>query len=185
MEKIQIAKFATIGVIVAAGVGLFGAYHRVMAQNRANSPQLPITSSALAPATLTGGEHTLTATLFSWGNDNSIPIAPGYQPIDSPLTIKCPFADGCTIGFEQHVQLGGNGIPNNSWGICTFVDGAYIFIPGCPFQAHLPTDGSDTVGNFAQQTSVPFGPHTVQTFVFTFNGAKKDTYNIIYRVYHP
>lgn len=134
---------------------------------------------------LTPGAHVLDATLFNWGNDDSVPIDPGYQPIDRLTAINCVDAHGCTIGFEQHIQLGGNKTEGNEWGICTFVDGNYVYTPGCPFQGNLPTDGTYTVGTFAQQTSVSFGPHTVQTFVYTTNGGQKDTYNIIYRVYHP
>jgi len=185
MAKMQITRLATIGVVAAVSVGLLGAYHRVHAQSQAASSQLPVTGDSGSTAGLTGGEHVLDATLFNWGNDDGVPIGPGYQPIDRPTTIRCLSPRGCTIGFEQHIQLGGNATASNDWGICTFVDGAYIHTPGCPFQGNLPTDGSNTVGTFAQQTSVNFGPHTVQTFVYTTAGAEKDTYNIIYRVYRP
>jgi hypothetical protein len=184
MKKVQITRLATI-TLIAVSVALFAAYRRVEAQGHTTSSQLPIMGQSASSTGLTGGGHVLDATLFNWGNDDSVPINPGYQPVDTPTKITCGHPNGCTIGFEQHVQLGGNSTANNEWGICTFVDGNYIHTPGCPFQGNLPTDLSNTVGAFAQQTSVTFGPHVVQTFVYTTGGAQLDTYNIIYRVYHP
>src|SRR5580658_6816790 len=129
MYKIRFAEIATIGVIVAAAMGLFAAHHSVKAQAQTQSAQLPTMREGTALPAPSGNAHFLDSTLFHWGNDNSVAVGSGYQPIDDSITINCLAPNGCTIGIEQHVQMGGNGTANNSWGICTFVDGSYIHTP--------------------------------------------------------
>ena len=55
--------------------------------------------------------------------------------------------------------------------------------PNCPFLGVIPSDGTYVAGSFAQNTSVSPGTHTVQTFVYTDNGANRSIYEIQYQVY--
>ena len=186
MEKAQIRRIATIVLCAVAAIAPFAAYHRgrAQAQESAKAGSLQPTTEAVTPAAVTGGAHALSATYFSWGNIQR-EVGAGYQAIDAPTKVSCQSASGCTIGVEQQVQVGLVKTSNNGWAICTQVDGNYIDTPGCAWQGYIPPNGFYIVGSFAQQTSVAFGSHTVQTFIYTTYGAQEDTFNIIYRVYQP
>jgi hypothetical protein len=115
----------------------------------------------------------------------TVTVGSGFQPIDGVTTLVCPGTSGnCTIEADQHVQVSGS-TANNAWAICTQVDGAFMNQPVCPYQGYVP-NGSYGTGSFAQfKTSVPFGNHTVQTFLYTSYGATRNIYSITYRVYKP
>ncbi|HEY6290932.1 MAG TPA: hypothetical protein VI455_05125 [Terriglobia bacterium] len=185
MAKTHVRKLAVLVLCLAASIAPFAAYHSGRAQSQEAVKAAPQpTTEAVTPAAVTGGAHALSATYFSWGNIQR-EVSSGYQALDAPTKVSCQFASGCTIGVEQQVQVGLVKTSNNGWAICTQVDGNYIDTPGCAWQGYIPPDGFYIVGSFSQQTSVAFGNHTVQTFIYTTYGAQEDTYNIIYRVYQP
>ncbi|HTZ96971.1 MAG TPA: hypothetical protein VMB18_11270 [Terriglobales bacterium] len=111
-------------------------------------------------------------------------VGSGFVPIDSPLTFKCP-AGGCTVSAEQNVQVSGT-VAGNKWAICTFVDGNEMQQPLCPYLGYVSSDGSYVAGSFVQNmSSVPAGNHTLQTQLYTDDGANLSIYNIVYRLYTP
>ena len=181
MRKSIAVRLLMMSLCLAGVLAFSAAYHRVRAQNQQPTSPLNLTHETGAPA---NGSHALGATYFSWAN-SQIMVGTGYQPVDPPLTAPCAASGGCTIGIEQHVQVGLNYTANNRWAMCTQVDGNFIHTPGCPFQGLMPTDGFYVVGAFAQQAHVTQGNHVLQTFVYTDFGVQVETYSVIYRVYNP
>jgi hypothetical protein len=167
-----------LSVLAVAELVAFAGHHLIQAEEHdSNSP---------------GEVSGLVATHFNWSNGQAV-VDSGYQPIDLPTKINCSpifwpyFPSGCTISVEDDVQLEGNGTAENSWAICTKVDGKFIDTPGCPSQGYLPTSANaSVVGHWSQQKMLSSSSaHTVQTFVFTAHGGSIGTYNITYRVYQP
>jgi hypothetical protein len=148
-----------------------------------HGPQTPISESiqAEAPNAPSAGSA-LVQTYISWGNKVQS-VGQFYQPVNAPQTFTCNAVGGCTIAAEQQVQIL-NSTQNNDWGVCAYVDGSLVHTPGCAFQGNPPI-GTYVVGTWNQEAKVSAGTHTIQTYIFTFNGAQEDTYNIIYRLYVP
>jgi hypothetical protein len=184
MSKIRVGTLVTTVLCagIAIGVGTARRYARAQDQGSARPMEAPGGNSS--PAALTSGVHSLAATYLSTSIFNR-EVGPSYQPLDQAITIVCGNPAGCTIGVEQHVQVGLSTKPNNGWAICTQVDGNYIETPGCAWQGYLPDDSFYVVGSWAQQTSVAVGKHTVQTYIYTDDGVQEDDYSIVYRVYNP
>jgi hypothetical protein len=126
----------------------------------------------------------LTSTTVVVGNDFK-DIGSGKVAIDSPLAFTCP-SGGCTVTAEVHVQLGLNTISSNVAGLCSDLDGFDMPPQGCPSVVTIPTDDSFVAPAFDfAQSGVTAGNHTLQTFVFTDDGARRSRYVITYRLYTP
>jgi hypothetical protein len=158
-----------------------------------------IALSASSPATLRGASpvhgvstpqapilifnRKLVSTTQSYSNGVGA-VGAGFQAMDSLLNFTCPAAT-CTISAEQNAQVDGL-TTGNEWAICTQVDGNYMAQPNCPFLGYVSSDGSFVTGGFVQNMNgVAKGNHTIQTFIYTVNGANLGIYNITYRLYTP
>jgi hypothetical protein len=108
-----------------------------------------------------------------------------YLALDSPTTIKCPFfpPGGCTLEIEQSVAVGGVDSTGNWWGPFVKVDGS--FTSYSPPVGETPTDYSFVLATSNQSTTLTPGKHTVQSFVYSYDGLHVDSYHITYRVYAP
>lgn len=86
------------------------------------------------------------------------------------------------------VETGGSnsfGSPNN-FAICAEVDGTDLQGGNCFYSANTPNDFSFVTGTRSDSGSgFLHGNHTVQTFLFTNNGALVQQFNITYHVYKP
>jgi hypothetical protein len=175
-----------VAVVFALATFGTGAAVGVSASRRANSPTIGAASDAVVPASVTS-KRKLKRNFISQ-DSGSVAVGAGFQPVDAPTTINCPstpYTSTCTIEAEQHLQVKGS-TAGNSWAICTQVDGAFMGEPLCPFLGVVPSDGTLIFGSFAQtKTGVSVGDHTVQTFVYTANGATRSIYEIAYRLYVP
>jgi hypothetical protein len=187
----RLVKMLLLAVVVLA---LFGASYRyVTAQDehtqRGSAPlstlsvPVPTLPPALAP------NHVLQRTYFTAGDLNSMPFPAGTQTaVDAPQTITCPGTSGtCTISADIWVETGNtttNGSPNN-FAVCAEVDGGDLS-GGCFYAANTPDDGSFVTGTRSDSNGgYTHGNHTVQTFLFTNNGAPVQKFNVTYRVYKP
>ncbi|HEV3279258.1 MAG TPA: hypothetical protein VG860_20880 [Terriglobia bacterium] len=184
MSKIRFGTLVTTVLCAGIVIGLGTAYRYAGAQDQGSSRPMEAPGANSSPATLTPGALSLVATYLS-ASINNREVGPSYQPLDRPIIIACDNPRGCTIGVEQHVQVGLSTKSNNGWAICTQVDGKYIELPGCAWQGYLTDDAFYVVGSWAQQTNVSFGKHKVQTYIYSDNGIQEDDYSIIYRLYSP
>ena len=129
-------------------------------------------------------KHILKNVINNTGNLCCTPTVFGYNAIDSATTVSCPGTSGtCLIQADQWVQWD---VPSNDdIGICLLVDGADI--NGCPINSSVATlTGSFTVNSISQGKTVPFGNHTVQTFVYdNAGGTLLGFYNTNYYVFKP
>jgi hypothetical protein len=126
----------------------------------------------------------LSSTTINVGNDYQ-DIGSGVVAIDSPLSFTCP-SGGCTVTAEIHVQLGLNTISGNVAGLCPNLDGTNMPPQGCPSVGTIPTDNSFAAYSFEfAQSGVTAGKHTLQSFVFTDDGARRSRYVITYNLYTP
>lgn len=117
--------------------------------------------------------------------DTSIPGGLVASPIDSSLTFQCPHG-GCTLTAELTVQVGGGSTDSNQWALCTTIDGTIMPPGACPFVGQILSDGSFTAGAFNfTQSGVTAGSHTIQSFVYSFDGGILANYDITYRLYTP
>lgn len=144
-----------------------------------------VPNSKQAPAAQTQiFNRKLTSTTINVGNDYQ-DIGSGLVAIDSALPFVCP-SGGCTITAEIHVQLGLNTFGGNGAGLCTYLDGVAMPPQGCPSVGTVPADDSFAAYSFEfAQSAITAGKHTVQSFVFTDDGARRSRYLITYRLYTP
>jgi len=122
-------------------------------------------------------------TFISWGNpggSGGTLLAKGYNVVDTPQTINCTNASGCTIEIDAMVGVGyGN---DESWGICAVVDGKPVTTPPCWGQSVVPDNGFVT-GNSRQNAQVAMGTHTVQTEVIVLGNAYLENWQSDYVLY--
>ena len=171
----KLAIVASALTIFAAGLTA-GTIHWNKALNTAvdekASPQTQIFNRKLSSTTINVGT-------------NFQDIGSGVVAIDSPLTFTCP-PGGCTVAAEVHVQLGLNTISGNGAGLCSALDGSNMPPQGCPSVGTIPADESFAAYSYEfAQSGVTAGKHTLQSFVFTDDGARRATYVINYRLYTP
>jgi hypothetical protein len=175
-------KLIMIALSVVVVVALFGAHHRVLVQANESSNAPVNRPSGHAPAPVALAAHTLLTSYINQG-DLAAAVSSGFQPVDTPVTINCTSAAGCTIGAEHWLQVGGQSTAGNLWAICTEVDGGIQFL--CPYQGYIATDGTYVTGSFNLAVAVSPGTHTVQEIVFTAAGATVGDYHNTYVVYRP
>jgi hypothetical protein len=179
-----------VALLMALVIGLFGAYRYVSAQEehaqRGGAPKVNVLVPAVPAIAATN--HALNRTYITSGNYASTVFPAGSTAIDSPQTIQCPGTTGtCTIEAVMSVETGLTttlGSPNN-FALGAAVDGS--FLDGAQYYvANTPNDGSFVTGTRSTSGSgFLHGFHTVQTFIFSNNGAPVQQYNITYHVYKP
>jgi len=132
-------------------------------------------------------KHVLEGTYNNNGSleEVSVPVDT-YTPIDTKLTVTCPGTSGtCTIQADMWIENGGETSSDNANVICLYVDDAPTSICGAG-AGESPSDGSYVQNSTSQSvTGLAPGNHTVQTYFYTFNGARVGYYNSNYRVYKP
>lgn len=113
-----------------------------------------------------------------------ITIPSGFTNIDSPLGFTCPGPTTCTVAAEMNVQLGENTISGNGWALLGMLDGSYM--DGGPYVGELLTDGRFSAAHWtATLGGVTPGHHTLQSQVYTDDGAFLANYELVYRLYKP
>ena len=113
----------------------------------------------------------------------NIPAAT-FTPVDAAITLTCPGITGsCLLQADQWIQTGLGSSTFNEFALCFYVDG--VAVNGCYYNGSTPADSSFVMGTASQGTSVPHGTHTVQTYVYSNNGALMNYYNFTYRIYKP
>jgi len=125
------------------------------------------------------------ATDISWGNpggSGGTLLSEGYNAVDSPFTINCKSASGCTIEIDAMVGLG-KGSNESEWAICAFVDGSPVQTPPCWQQGYIYNNF--VTGNSRQNATVTLGTHTVQTEVFLNSSAYLENWQSDYILYTP
>jgi hypothetical protein len=134
----------------------------------------------VSPNTVTGPKKLL-QTKFSYGNVNAT-VGSGFQAIDAPFIFTCPGTSTCAYEVQQHVQVAGS-TDGNLWAICTKIDGVDLSQPGCPFLGDIP-NGTFGSGSFSQGASgIAHGQHTLQTFLYSDDGATIYNYRFTYSLY--
>lgn len=111
-------------------------------------------------------------------------VGSGFSNIDSALTFTCPGPGTCTVTDEMVVQAGNNTIGGNRWALVGLLDGNYI--DGGPFVGELLTDSNYSVATWTSAAgSVAPGKHTLQSQIYTDDGATLANWGITYRLYKP
>lgn len=181
---------AHLGFAVALLVGMVAGGRQASAQEdagKAPAMSRPLAAAAAAsPNAVIGLNHSLQRNYLSSGTLSGA-FLPGftYEPVDNQQVVTCPGTSGtCTIQADHWIELEGFTAGNAAWG-CLAVDG--VLDPNCGFiEDKIPPDGS-----WLQVTSSHFmsgisaGPHIVQTFINSSNGAYAAYYNVNYRVFKP
>lgn len=109
---------------------------------------------------------------------------PGFTNIDPVVNFKCPGPGNCTVTAEINAQAGGNTISQNRWAVVGLLDGAYMG-PG-PYAGELLTDGFYSVTSWTDAVGgVTPGNHTLQSQIYTDDGATLANAHITYRLYKP
>lgn len=172
------------GIVLTAVLVVGGAFATLSAREPvkgSSSPVSGVPSNAPPPSLIFNRK--LASTTQSYGDPGTV-VGSSFVAIDSPLKFTCPNG-GCTVSAEENVQVSGT-VAGNRWAICATVDGNFMAQPNCPFQGYVTSDGSYVSGSFVQNMSaVTAGPHTLQTFLYTDDGATLANYNITYRLYTP
>ncbi len=148
----------------------------------AGSIAVPLSVSVTAQAK---GSKQKSETFISWGNpggNGGTPLVKGYNTVDTPQTINCTNAAGCTIEIDAMVGVGYG--DNSDWGICAVVDGAPVSTPPCWNQSLIPYQSFIT-GNSRQNAQISMGTHTVQTEVLVLEAAFLENWQSDYVLYTP
>lgn len=171
-------------VFLGAAVLLFAASRIIRAQGKWPGSSGP--KASVAPQTTTDPRPMI---LFStyvtqayYAFEGPYETGDETVPVDSPTTIKCPDPRGCTLEIEPSIDVGGVDSEGNWWGPFISVDGG-PFLPYAPPVGETPTDDSYILNTSKQSTTVTCGPHTVQTYVYSFYGLYIWSYYNTYRVY--
>jgi|SRR6516164_3752302 hypothetical protein len=187
-------KIGRLGRVAIMGVALLGIGHYATAQNRDAGKALSASEAInqlkaqpdVVAAPLQAVNHVLKGTYISSGTLGGAFLPPGtYSAVDAPQTITCPGTSGtCTIQADHWVELSGTTANNTVW-VCLAVDG--VFDSNCGFiDDKIRPDGSwQQVTSSHATSAVPYGTHTVQTFIDSYYGAEGAYFNINYRVYKP
>jgi hypothetical protein len=181
-------RIVKIGILsLAAAVVLFAGYHRLRAQEKKSANvKAPSEQQHFTTSETSGGPvgHFLIESFFTQGFAVGIPETGGEDlAVDTPTTIKCPSHEGCTLEIEQSVQVGLGSASENLWGSAVQLDGSYLAYS--PYVGEVPTDGSYVLATGSQTIPLTYGPHTVQSFVFSYFGLTLEDYHINYRLYIP
>lgn len=181
--------------VTAIAVVLLGTYQHAFTQESQESKGKNPSSSAAIPSqeispALAINEGISRTYVVHGSGPSSIP-ASSWTAVDPGLTIVCPGTTGkCTITADISVQSGGGSTASNSGAVALSVDGTIVCTSdasnGCHYAAEIPSDGRFVEDNELNQLSgVTLGNHTVQTFVWSDNGAVGGFYNIRYQVLKP
>lgn len=173
----------TLGVLTLALFLVAGALIAAPAHSARSQQTSPAGQHGAPPPTLIFNRK-LVSTTQSWSCCGTTTLGSGFVAIDSPLNFRCP-TGGCTVSAQQNVQIE-TSTDSNAWAICTYVDGSEMTQPECPYLGYIPNDGFFHAGNFTQnQSGLAAGAHTLQTYVYSDNGATLGIYNITYQLYTP
>lgn len=174
-------KLLAIGLCLAA---LFlPSVARIDAGNAEKQIQGPLSPDTvrLAPnAPAAASKHKMKNTLVNAGFGAA--ATSGFVALDAPSSLDCTTTT-CSYEVVQNVQVL-SGTAGNRFAICTQIDGTYMGTPNCAYLGVIANDGFYHAGTFlAIQGGIPFGPHTVQTFLYTDNGSTVGNWGVTYHVY--
>ncbi len=163
-------KLLKVTSLLALTVGSYGVYSAAQAVEQALATKHVLEGTYNNNGTYTGGAV----------------AADTYTPIDTELTVACPGTSGtCTIQADMWIENGGESSSLNANVICLYVDGTPSSFCGAG-TGETPSDGSYVQNSTSQAvTGLAHGNHTVQTYFYSFNGAKVAYYSSNYRVYKP
>jgi hypothetical protein len=176
-------KFAKLFLLAVLTAGLL-ASTSVLAQDAQGRPPVKppvVRLTHLPPAAVKhvgGGTYVNTGTYAA-----SIPAAT-FTAIDAPITVTCPGTTGtCLLQADQWIQTGAGSTSANEFAICFYVDG--VAVNGCYYNGSTPADSTFVMGTVSQGKTVPHGNHTVQTFLYSQQGAFMNFYNFTYKIFKP
>jgi hypothetical protein len=167
---------------------LLGMCCQAFAQEKNPSSSVTVSTSEAAPPAAVS--EALYRTYVFHGNGPAPIPAATWTAVDAVHTIQCPGTTGsCTITADISVQEVGS-TASNGGAVALEVDGILVCTSdasnGCHYAVEIPSDGRFVEANELNSlSSVALGFHTVQTFVWSDNGASGGFYNIRYAVYKP
>jgi hypothetical protein len=158
------------------------------AADASKSPNTNHTQKSAPPPT-TIFNRKLQSTTIVQGEADVTLSAETYTAIDSPLKFTCP-SGGCTVSVEVSTQIGGSTETSNLFALCGLLDGTFMPPPGnnegCPYVGETPVDGGYLGETFTfTQNGVKAGNHTLQSEIYSLEGAFLANYSITYRLYTP
>jgi hypothetical protein len=181
-------RFVKIAIVsLATAVVLFAPFRSIQAQGNKASNHAP--AHTAQPATQTSETitnatpHFLLATFLTQGVPETAEGAEVFFTIDSPTTFYCPNRTGCTLVITQNVEVNGGDASGNLWAIGCNVDSVSV----CDgyWQGETLVDGNYSTGTELSTLSVTRGSHTVNSWVYSFDGLTLAYYNISYQLYIP
>jgi hypothetical protein len=145
--------------------------------SQANGPVAPSASVGAKKLTLLG-------TYVETGNGNGMSVPAGAETTLDPVNkLTCPSGQTCTITDTIDVQLAAaNSSAENKFGFPWHLDG--FDTPDTPYVGLTPANGDLVSGSWSgNQTGISAGKHTVQSLVFSLEGAKLFAWTVTYSIY--
>jgi hypothetical protein len=136
------------------------------AQDR-SSPAGTSGKPSAAPVVTTSNPEALQYSVLQW-QPCCVNLVAGFNLAFS-TTLTCP-TGGCTLGFQDMIQVGQSAAASNRWAICVLVDNTFVN-PPCPFQGIVPTGSFFAVGNSLQNWHASAGARNVDVYVYVDSAA--------------
>jgi len=156
----------------------------VLAQDAQARPPLKPPVMRLTHLPPAAVKHAGQGVYINTGNVGTTVAGGTYTAVDAPITVLCPGTTGtCLLQADEWLQTGQGSTAGNEFALCFYVDGSSI--GSCWYNGSTPADGTYVMGSTSAGKTVTHGSHTVQTFVYSANGAYLSYYNNTYRVYKP
>jgi len=176
-------KSAKLSLLAVLTAGLFASASMLAQDAQARPPLKPpvMRLTHLPPVAV---KHTGNGVYINTGNLATTIPAATFTAVDAPITVVCPGTSGnCLLQADEWIQTGLGSTTFNEFALCFYVDG--VSIGSCWYNGSTPADGSFVLGTTSAGKTVPHGAHTVQTFVYSINGAYMSYFNNTYRIYKP
>ena len=182
--EFQLNNFAKLTLLAVLTAGLFASTSMLAQDASAARPSVNPPVVRLTHVPPAAVKHIGNGVYINSGVFGTTIAAATFTPVDAPITVVCPGTSGsCLLQADQWIQTGAGSTTFNEFALCFYVDG--VAVNGCYFNGSTPSDSSFVMGTASQGKSVPHGSHTVQTYIYSLNGAFMNAYNFTYRIYKP
>lgn len=176
---------STIAVSAVVALGATGMTSAVFAAGANNGPSAPMlgttNTQAVHPDSSGAKKETLLGTYIQSGVSTSA-VSAGFTALDPANKLTCPSGQTCTITATISVQLGGNLTAANLYAAEWTLDNESA--GQSPYLGETPSDGTYAGDTWtSDQPGVAAGKHTVETYVFSRDGATLGSWTVTYNLY--
>jgi len=178
--------FSKITLLAVLTAGLLSVSVAAQDESSSSMGRPPVAPPRMRPTLLAPAavKHLGSGTYINTGVFGTTVAAGTFTPVDSAITVSCPGATGtCLLQADQFIQTGAGSTSGNEFALCFYVDG--VSVNGCYYNGSTPSDGTYVMGSVSQGKTVAHGNHTVQTYIYSRNGALMNFYNFTYKIFKP